>query len=352
MRKIAAEPVPADELEKARGYAKGRFVLRLESPQGTIQYGLRREVLEGEIEEPDELLRRLDEVTVEDVQRVAKDLFEDKRLYLARRRPVRRPRALREAARRLSPATSSRGSAPLRLDRVGDERELLRRTAEIAGGLPRLARRAARLPASSMDEHRRRRSAGRFRAGRATRSRSSELMAREIERGVVATAGGALLRLRHRRRAARDASAPTGSRRLGPERRARRARAVGGGRRGDRRRLAQGPVRPPGRRVVRVHDRLPDGARDGARRRAARTCSTTRLGRRSGGLAGSPPITRRRRRAAARDRRPRAPAARASAARRSWSSRPTPRGACGPTRCARRSRRSTARRSCARRRAR
>ena len=75
--------VPAEELEKARGYSKGRFVLRLESPQGTIQYGLRREVLEGEIEDPDELLRRLDEVTVEDVQRVARDLFEDKRLYLA-----------------------------------------------------------------------------------------------------------------------------------------------------------------------------------------------------------------------------------------------------------------------------
>jgi predicted Zn-dependent peptidase len=83
LRKIADEPVPADELEKARGYAKGRFVLRLESPQGTIQYGLRREVLEGEIEDPDELLARLDEVTVEDVQKVARDLFADKRLYLA-----------------------------------------------------------------------------------------------------------------------------------------------------------------------------------------------------------------------------------------------------------------------------
>jgi len=83
LRKIAAEPVPADELEKARGYAKGRFVLRLESPQGTIQYGLRREVLEGEIEEPDELLRQLDAVTVEDLQRVARDLLEGQRLYLA-----------------------------------------------------------------------------------------------------------------------------------------------------------------------------------------------------------------------------------------------------------------------------
>jgi len=83
LRKIAAEPVPADELEKARGYSKGRFVLRLESPQATIQYGLRREVLEGEIEEPDEHLRRLDEVTQQDVQRVARDLFDSTRLYLA-----------------------------------------------------------------------------------------------------------------------------------------------------------------------------------------------------------------------------------------------------------------------------
>jgi predicted Zn-dependent peptidase len=83
LRGIAAESVPADELEKARGYSKGRFVLRLESPQGTIQYGLRREVLEGEIEEPEELLRRLDAVTTEDVQRVARDLLDGTRLYLA-----------------------------------------------------------------------------------------------------------------------------------------------------------------------------------------------------------------------------------------------------------------------------
>jgi predicted Zn-dependent peptidase len=83
LRKVAAEPVPADELEKARGYAKGRFVLRLESPQAMIQFGLRREVLENETEEPDDVLRELDKVTAEDVQRVARDLLEDKRLYLA-----------------------------------------------------------------------------------------------------------------------------------------------------------------------------------------------------------------------------------------------------------------------------
>jgi len=83
LRKVAAEPVPADELEKARGYAKGRFVLRLESPQAMIQFGMRRQVLENDTEEPDDVLRELDVVTAEDVQRVARDLIEDKRLYLA-----------------------------------------------------------------------------------------------------------------------------------------------------------------------------------------------------------------------------------------------------------------------------
>jgi predicted Zn-dependent peptidase len=83
LRTIAVEPVPADELEKARGYAKGRFVLRLESPQALVQFGLRREVLENETEEPDDVLRELDAVTAEDVQRVARELLDGKRLYLA-----------------------------------------------------------------------------------------------------------------------------------------------------------------------------------------------------------------------------------------------------------------------------
>jgi predicted Zn-dependent peptidase len=83
LRAIAAEPVPADELEKARGYAKGRFVLRLESPQALIQFGLRREVLEQSVEEPDDVLRELDTVTAEDVQEVARDLLDGTRMYLA-----------------------------------------------------------------------------------------------------------------------------------------------------------------------------------------------------------------------------------------------------------------------------
>jgi len=82
LRRIAEEPVPAAELEKARAFAKGRFVLGLESPHGTIMFGLRREVLQGEAEEPEAVLAGLDAVTAEDVQRVAADVL-GKQLHLA-----------------------------------------------------------------------------------------------------------------------------------------------------------------------------------------------------------------------------------------------------------------------------
>src|SRR5581483_7908349 len=83
LRKIAAEPLPADELEKARSFAKGRFVLQLESPQGLMMFGLRREVLEQRMPDPAEVIAGLDAVTVEDVSRVAGELIAADRFRLA-----------------------------------------------------------------------------------------------------------------------------------------------------------------------------------------------------------------------------------------------------------------------------
>jgi predicted Zn-dependent peptidase len=83
LRKIAAEPLPADELEKARNFAKGRFVLQLESPQGLMMFGLRKEVLERKLPDPEEVVRALDAVTAEDVARVATELIGPDRLRLA-----------------------------------------------------------------------------------------------------------------------------------------------------------------------------------------------------------------------------------------------------------------------------
>jgi predicted Zn-dependent peptidase len=83
LKKIAAEPVPAQELEKAKNVAKGRFVLQTESPHGMIMFGLRREVLEGRAAEPEEVLAEIDKVTADDVQRVAQDVLGNRGLNLA-----------------------------------------------------------------------------------------------------------------------------------------------------------------------------------------------------------------------------------------------------------------------------
>ncbi len=114
LRRIAAEPVPADELEKARDYAKGRFVLWLESPHGTIMFGLRREVLEGEADEPDEVLAGLDAVTAEDVQRVAHDILDDD----ACTSPRSARSTTRAASRRCSPRSAPTGARASRSPRA------------------------------------------------------------------------------------------------------------------------------------------------------------------------------------------------------------------------------------------
>ena len=83
LKRIVDEPVPADEVEKAKNFAKGRFVLQLENPQGLILFGLRREVLEGAVVEPDEVLAAIDAVTPEDVHRVAQEVLGANALRLA-----------------------------------------------------------------------------------------------------------------------------------------------------------------------------------------------------------------------------------------------------------------------------
>jgi predicted Zn-dependent peptidase len=59
------------------------LVLSLEDPKGTILFGLRSEVLEGRVREPDEVLAGFDAVTIEDIQRVGQDVIGGDRLRLA-----------------------------------------------------------------------------------------------------------------------------------------------------------------------------------------------------------------------------------------------------------------------------
>ena len=132
--------MPADELEKARALAKGRFVLQTESPNGLLLFGLRREVLEGSAAEPAELLAGLDAVTVEDVQRVAQDVIGNEGMRLAVIGPFD-DAALRAAAR-IAPA-----SAPMKTARRA--RSSARSTGSARARLRGSPRRGSRRPARS-----------------------------------------------------------------------------------------------------------------------------------------------------------------------------------------------------------
>ncbi len=70
-RKLADGPVSGDELRRVKNYLKGRLVLQLEDPRGLLMFGLRREVLEDKLVEPEEVADGIEAVTAQDVQRVA-----------------------------------------------------------------------------------------------------------------------------------------------------------------------------------------------------------------------------------------------------------------------------------------
>jgi predicted Zn-dependent peptidase len=82
LRGIEREPVPAEELRKAKSFLKGRLVLGLEDPRSIVGFGLRGLVLEGRARELPEVLDGIESVTAEDLQRVANELFGE-RLRLA-----------------------------------------------------------------------------------------------------------------------------------------------------------------------------------------------------------------------------------------------------------------------------
>ena len=83
LRRLAEEPVPPEELDKAKNYARGRFVFEIETPRGLMNNAMRRELVEGESPEPEEILAGLAAVTAEDVRRVAGEVFARGSLRLA-----------------------------------------------------------------------------------------------------------------------------------------------------------------------------------------------------------------------------------------------------------------------------
>jgi predicted Zn-dependent peptidase len=74
-RKLASEPVPADEMRKAKDHNIGRFRLSLETANSLGQRHGELLITRGEIESIESVVERIEAVTMEDVQAVATRLF-------------------------------------------------------------------------------------------------------------------------------------------------------------------------------------------------------------------------------------------------------------------------------------
>ena len=83
LRRLVDEPVPEEELTKARDYSAGSFRLGLESSMSLGQRAGESLLLLGEIEPVDEVVEQLKTVSAEDVQRVAARLFRADNLALS-----------------------------------------------------------------------------------------------------------------------------------------------------------------------------------------------------------------------------------------------------------------------------
>jgi predicted Zn-dependent peptidase len=74
-RAIKEAPVPADELRRAKDQLKGSLMLSLESSSSRMSNLARQEMYFGQFFSMDEILARVEEVSAEDVQQMASELF-------------------------------------------------------------------------------------------------------------------------------------------------------------------------------------------------------------------------------------------------------------------------------------
>jgi predicted Zn-dependent peptidase len=82
-RRIAEEKVKPEELTKAKEFMKGKIILRLEDSEEYAHLMGKQALLYPEIETVEEILKKIDFVTADDVLRVAKDLLKEENLKLA-----------------------------------------------------------------------------------------------------------------------------------------------------------------------------------------------------------------------------------------------------------------------------
>ncbi len=82
-KRISQKKVPKDELKKAKDYIKGKTALLLESSDILASFYAGQELLEKKILTLEEVFKKIDKVSANDILKVAKDIFQPKKLNLS-----------------------------------------------------------------------------------------------------------------------------------------------------------------------------------------------------------------------------------------------------------------------------
>jgi predicted Zn-dependent peptidase len=80
--RLKREPVPLEELQRAKEQAKTATMLSLESSSARMAHIAQQEIYFGHQTTYDQILRSIEAVSVDDVQRLAQDIFQTEALAL------------------------------------------------------------------------------------------------------------------------------------------------------------------------------------------------------------------------------------------------------------------------------
>jgi predicted Zn-dependent peptidase len=83
LKKIREGKISKEEIKKGKDYLKGKLMLDLESSDEVAFFMAEQKVIRDEIRTPDEISKKIDRVTQDDVQKIAREIFRNSKLNLA-----------------------------------------------------------------------------------------------------------------------------------------------------------------------------------------------------------------------------------------------------------------------------
>ena len=92
-KKTKNKKISEEEIKKAKSYLKGRTIISMESSDAVASFVASQEISTGKILTPKEKLAKINAVTLDDLQRVARDVFVNSKLNLALIGPFKNKKA-------------------------------------------------------------------------------------------------------------------------------------------------------------------------------------------------------------------------------------------------------------------